>query len=224
MANLLPAWPSPGPRDDRSTPTSANTSLGSQQAPRSRSTQKSLRMLTICSPCPKRNDKASNRSRRLLRPGEWSQNNFRERLANDARDAVAVSIQVAHVIEPARRHRGLELGHPRGHDADAALDRVALRAAESARDPDDRIGVGHQVPLGLDCRFGQHRMEIPTEFTRRGRTFHDADESIEVDVLLLHEQGGFVLDRVSYSTQQVGVADNVAQRLWQLRNGERESP
>jgi len=67
-------------------------------------------------------------------------------------------------------------------------------------------------------------MEIATEFPRRRRAVDDTDETIQVDALLLRGQGRFVLDRVGDPTQQVGVADDVAQRLRQLGNREREGP
>ena len=144
-----------------------------------------------------------------------------EHLAHDARDVVAVAVEVARARQPADARAALKLVHAAAHESDAALDRGAL-GAEPPGHADDALEVAHQVPLGRQRSVREPSVERARERGRILGARHDGREALEELERLLGRDRRLVLDRVGNPAQKIRVGHRGPQPRGQLRNRERK--
>ena len=190
----------------RSTPCRVNTSCGSQQAPRLRSSQTSLRIFVICRPCAKETASALKLGRAARNIGRIVAEQLGQHLAHDTGHVVAIVVQVAASAAAPQAGVELEARHAVAHQLDAALDGGALRRAQAGGDAHDAIHV---------ARPDRARSAVcgPTGACSRSRASGagsslpptTAAEALQESQRFGARKRRLVLDGVGDSAQQIGV-------------------
>ena len=146
----------------RSRPWRSNTSRGSQQAPRLRSSHRSLRMLVICRPWPKESARRRSAGALLRRCRAIGAEQLGEHLPDHAGDVIAVAVQIAPCGQAAQAGVALEMVHALAHQLDAALrSRRAARGSKVRPCWMTREHVAHQVALRARVSLRQPRRQSP---------------------------------------------------------------